>query len=135
MLFTWRGGFGQQFLSDYYTYLGNPFSWLAVLVPRAHVDLAVFAVTPITMGAAAAVMTVYLGKLHPGPWWQRGVLGACYGLCGWALSDASYIPMWLWGLVALPSSASPSSGAWRSAAGRGWRCSSRSPGSATSTPR
>ncbi|MGW6979580.1 YfhO family protein [Streptomyces sp. NPDC054932] len=102
VLFTWRGGFGQQFLSDYYTYLGNPFSWLAVLVPRDHVDLAVFAVTPLTMGTAAAVMTVYLGKLHPGPWWQRGVLGATYGLCGWALSDASYIPMWLWGLVALP---------------------------------
>ncbi|MGR4882955.1 YfhO family protein [Streptomyces sp. LARHCF249] len=102
LLFTWRGGFGQQFLSDYHTYLGNPFSWLAVLVPRAHVDLAVFAVTPITMGTAAALMTVYLGRLHPGPWWQRGVLGACYGLCGWALSDASYIPMWLWGLVALP---------------------------------
>ncbi|MFG2880349.1 YfhO family protein [Streptomyces sp. NPDC048337] len=102
VLFSWRGGFGQQFLSDYYTYLGNPFSWLAVLVPRAHVDLAVFAITPITMGTAAAVMTVYLGKLHPGPWWQRGVLGATYGLCGWALSDASYIPMWLWGLVALP---------------------------------
>jgi uncharacterized membrane protein YfhO len=102
ILFTWRGGFGQQFLSDYYTYLGNPFSWLAVPVPRAHVDLAVFLVTPVTMGAAAAVMTVYLGKLRPGPWWQRGVLGACYGLCGWALSDASYIPMWLWGLVALP---------------------------------
>ncbi|WP_329380772.1 YfhO family protein [Streptomyces sp. NBC_01351] len=102
VLFTWRGGFGQQFLSDYYTYLGNPFSWLTVLVPRAHVDLAVFAITPITMGTAAALMAVYLGKLHPGPWWQRGVLGATYGLCGWALSDASYIPMWLWGLVALP---------------------------------
>lgn len=102
LLFTWRGGFGQQFLSDYHTYLGNPFSWLAVLVPRAHVDLAVFALTPLTMGTAAALMTVYLGRLHPGPWWQRGVLGACYGLCGWALSDASYIPMWLWGLVALP---------------------------------
>ncbi|MCB5178648.1 YfhO family protein [Streptomyces antimicrobicus] len=102
LLFTWRGGFGQQFLSDYYTYLGNPLSWLAVVVPRAHVDLAVFVVTPLTMGLAAAVMTVYLGKLVPGPWWQRGVLGAAYGLCGWALSDASYIPMWLWGLVALP---------------------------------
>ncbi|MEV7524706.1 YfhO family protein [Streptomyces sp. NPDC091371] len=102
VLFTWRGGFGQQFLSDYYTYLGNPFSWLTVLVPRAHVDLAVFAMTPLTMGTAAALMAVYLGKLQPGPWWQRGVLGATYGLCGWALSDASYIPMWLWGLVALP---------------------------------
>ncbi|MGW5395953.1 YfhO family protein [Streptomyces sp. NPDC003952] len=102
LLFTWRGGFGQQFLSDYYTYLGNPFSWLAVLVPRAHVDLAVFMITPLTMGTAAALMAVYLGKLQPGPWWQRGVLGAVYGLCGWALSDASYIPMWMWGLVALP---------------------------------
>ncbi|MGW7137577.1 YfhO family protein [Streptomyces xanthophaeus] len=102
LLFTWRGGFGQQFLSDYSTYLGNPFSWLAVLVPRDRVDLAVFAVSPVTMGTAAALMAVYLGKLHPGPWWQRGTLGACYGLCGWALSDASYIPMWLWGLAALP---------------------------------
>ncbi|CAL9513996.1 hypothetical protein SUDANB120_03706 [Streptomyces sp. enrichment culture] len=102
LLFTWRGGFGQQFLSDYHTYLGNPFSWAAVLVPRGNVDLAVFAVTPLTSGTAAAAMAVYLGRLRPGPWWQRGVLGACYGLCGWALSDASYIPMWLWGLVALP---------------------------------
>ncbi|MCY0932988.1 YfhO family protein [Streptomyces sp. H34-S4] len=102
LLFTWRGGFGQQFLSDYHTYLGNPLSWLAVLVPRARVDLAVFAITPLTMGAAAALMAVYLGRVHPGPWWQRGVLGATYGLCGWALSDASYIPIWLWGLVALP---------------------------------
>ncbi|MEV7835106.1 YfhO family protein [Streptomyces subrutilus] len=102
LLFTWRGGFGQQFLSDYSTYLGNPFSWLVVLVPRAHVDLAVFALTPLTLGTAAALMTVYLGRLQPGPWWQRAVLGSCYGLCGWALSDASYIPMWLWGLVALP---------------------------------
>lgn len=65
-------------------------------------DLAVFAITPVTMGTAAALMAVYLGKLQPGPWWQRGVLGAAYGLCGWALSDASYIPMWMWGLVALP---------------------------------
>ncbi|MET9851805.1 YfhO family protein [Streptomyces sp. NPDC006450] len=102
LLFTWHGGFGQQFLSDYHTYLGNPFSWLAVLVPRAHVDLAVFAITPVTMGTAAALMAVYLGKLHAGPWWQRGALGAVYGLCGWALSDASYIPMWMWGLAALP---------------------------------
>ncbi|WP_432085711.1 YfhO family protein [Streptomyces sp. bgisy095] len=101
-LFTWRGAFGQQFLSDYYTYLGNPFSWLVTLVPRAHVDLVVFAISPLTMGLAAALMAVYLGRLVPGPWWQRGVLGAAYGLCGWALSDASYIPMWLWGLVALP---------------------------------
>lgn len=135
VLFTWRGGFGQQFLSDYYTYLGNPFSWLAVLVPRAHVDLAVFAVTPVTMGAAAAVMTVYLGKLHPGPWWQRGVLGACYGLCGWALSDASYIPMWLWGLVALPLLGIAVEWCLEERRWPGWRCSSRSPGSATSTPR
>lgn len=102
LLFTWHGGFGQQFLSDYHTYLGNPFSWLAVLVPRSHVDLAVFVITPVTMGAAAALMTVYLGTLRPGPWWQRGILGAVYGLCGWALSDASYVPIWLWGLVALP---------------------------------
>ncbi|MFJ3925647.1 YfhO family protein [Streptomyces sp. NPDC090022] len=102
VLFSWRGGFGQQFLADYATYLGSPLSWLTVLVPRHHVDLAVFALTPLTMALAAALMTVYLGRLVPGPWWQRGVLGATYGLCGWALSDASYIPMWLWGLAALP---------------------------------
>ncbi|WP_234332304.1 YfhO family protein [Streptomyces sp. NRRL S-87] len=102
LLFNWRGGFGQQYLADYATYLGNPFSWLTVLVPRRHVDIAVFALSPLTMGLAAALMAVYLGRLAPGSWWQRGVLGACYGLCGWALSDASYIPMWLWGLAALP---------------------------------
>ncbi|MER7758892.1 YfhO family protein [Streptomyces sp. NPDC097619] len=100
--FSWRSGLGHQFLADYATYLANPLSWTTVLVPRHHVDLAVFALTPLTLGLAAAVMAGWLGRIAPGPWWQRGLLGACYGLCGWALCDASYIPMWQWGLVALP---------------------------------
>lgn len=102
LFLSWHTGFGQQFLADHHTYLGNPLSWLAVLVPRHRVDLAVFALTPLTLGLAAALMAGYLGRLAPGPGWQRGLLGACYGLCGWAVADASYIPMWLWGLVALP---------------------------------
>ncbi|MFI6583683.1 YfhO family protein [Embleya sp. NPDC050493] len=101
-LFNWRSGFGTQFLSDYHTYLGNPFSLLAILVPRGSVDIVVFLVAPLTMGLAAAMMTVYLKRLSPGAWWMRATLGASYGLCGWALSDASYIPMWMWGLVSLP---------------------------------
>ncbi|MCB5165967.1 YfhO family protein [Streptomyces bambusae] len=102
LLFSWRSGYGQQFLADHHTYLGNPLSWLAVLVPRDRVDLAVFALTPLTLGLAAAAMTLWLGRLAPGPGRLRALLGTCYGLCGWAAGDASYIPMWQWGLVALP---------------------------------
>jgi len=102
LFFNWRSGFGQQFLADYHTYLGNPLSLIVLLVPREHVDVAVFAITPLTMGLAAATMTVYLSHLVPGPRWLRAAIGVAYGLCGWAVSDASYIPMWMWGLVALP---------------------------------
>ncbi|MYS79943.1 YfhO family protein [Embleya scabrispora] len=100
--FNWRSGFGQQFLSDYHTYLGNPVSLIAILVPREHVDFAVYLVSPLTMGIAAAAMTVYLKHLAPGSRWMRAALGVAYALCGWSVSDASYIPMWTWGLVSLP---------------------------------
>ena len=102
LLFNWRSGFGQQFLADYHTYLGNPLSLIALVFPREHVDVAVFLVTPLTMGLAAATMTVYLRHLVPGPRMLRATIGVAYGLCGWAVSDASYIPMWMWGLVSLP---------------------------------
>lgn len=120
LLFSWQAGFGTGFLANFATYLTNPFSLLALVVPRADVPMAVYAVTPLSMAAAAAAMTSYLKVLTPvrtgdpagasgaggdrSPQyaaWGRVVLGASYGLCGWAF-NASYIPMWQWGLVALP---------------------------------
>jgi Bacterial membrane protein YfhO len=109
LLFNWQAGFGTGFLADFSTYLTNPFSLLALAVPRADVPFAVYAVTPLSMAAAAAAMTAYLRVLTPdrarptgnGATWGRVLLGASYGLCGWAF-NASYIPMWQWGLVALP---------------------------------
>jgi Bacterial membrane protein YfhO len=119
LLFSWQAGFGTGFLANFATYLTNPFSLLALAVPRADVPMAVYAVTPLSMAAAAAAMTGYLRMLTPErartaedegtgagagrdyATWARVVLGASYGLCGWAF-NASYIPMWQWGLVALP---------------------------------
>ncbi|MGO4425290.1 YfhO family protein, partial [Streptomyces sp. MCAF7] len=37
-----------------------------------------------------------------GRWWAAGALGASYALCGWSVAEASYNPMWLDGLIALP---------------------------------
>ena len=47
-------------------------------------------------------MAWLLLSLRPGRWWAAGLLGASYALCGWSLADASYNPMWLDGLIALP---------------------------------
>jgi uncharacterized membrane protein YfhO len=102
LLFNWQSGFGTQFLSDYHTYLGNPLSLTVLVFPRNHVDVAMFLVTPLTIAVAAAVMTVYLKYLAAGPAWLRATLGACYAVCGWSIGSGGYIPMWMWGLVALP---------------------------------
>lgn len=47
-------------------------------------------------------MTVFLGRLHPGPGPLRALLAVGYGLCAWVLNDGFADPMWMWGLVALP---------------------------------
>jgi len=102
LFLNWDSAYGVGFLPDFHTYLMNPFSWIVVLFPRDHIDTAVFWVTPMSMALGAAVMTCYLGMISKGSWWQRAVLGAAYGMCAWALDDASPDPMWLWGLVSFP---------------------------------
>ncbi|WP_051939946.1 YfhO family protein [Phaeacidiphilus oryzae] len=102
LLFNWNSGYGVPFLGDFLTYLANPFSWLTYFFPRDEVDLPVFLTTLLSIGLAAAVMTAFLRRLHPGSPWLRALLGTGYGTCAWALNDASADPMWLWGLVAIP---------------------------------
>ncbi|GIM90823.1 YfhO family protein [Paractinoplanes toevensis] len=103
LFFSWSSGYGTAFLPDFFSFLTNPFSWLVGLFPRDLLDLPVFLVTLLSLGLAAALMTVFLGRLAPGsPWW-RMLLGVGYGLCGWVINDAFADPMWLWGLAALPA--------------------------------
>jgi putative flippase GtrA len=102
LLLNWQSGFGVPYLPDFVTYLGNPLSLLAATFPRDRVDLAVFVITAMKLAAAAAAMTWYLSTLRRGPGWLAGALGAAYGLCGWAIDDGAYVPMWLDGLVAFP---------------------------------
>ncbi|MEU9122750.1 YfhO family protein [Streptomyces sp. NPDC048506] len=102
LLFNWSSGYGVPFLADFFTYLMNPFSWLVGLFPRELADLPVFLVTLFSIGLGAALMTVLLGRLHPGSGWLRALLSVGYGLCAWVLNDGFADPMWMWGLVALP---------------------------------
>ncbi|WP_336110876.1 YfhO family protein [Streptomyces sp. PTD9-10] len=113
LLVNWQSGYGSSFLPDIGTYLGSPFALLVALFPRDEIDLAVYVVTGLKTAAAAAAMACLLLALRPGgsrpdragdagSWWAAGLLGAAYALCGWSVADASYNPMWLDGLVALP---------------------------------
>ncbi|WP_406284003.1 YfhO family protein [Embleya sp. NBC_00896] len=102
LFFNWDSAYGTGYLPDFYTYLMNPFSWFVALFPRDQIDLAVFLITPLSMALGAALMTRYLGMISQGPWWQRAVLGAGFGMCAWALDDASPDPMWMWGLASFP---------------------------------
>jgi hypothetical protein len=102
ILFSWSSGYGVAFLPDFFSFLGNPFSWLVGLFPRDMIDFSVFLVTLLSLGLAAGLMTVFLGRLHPGSRWWRALLGVGYGLCGWVINDGFADPMWLWGLAALP---------------------------------
>ncbi|MFH8772469.1 YfhO family protein [Streptomyces sp. NPDC017958] len=102
LLVNWQSGYGSSFLPDLGTYLGSPFALLVALFPRDEIDLAVYVVTGLKTAAAAAAMACLLLTLRPGRWWAAGLLGASYALCGWSVADASYNPMWLDGLIALP---------------------------------
>jgi uncharacterized membrane protein YfhO len=102
LLFNWQSAFGVGFLADYGVDLGSPLSLLVGLFPRDQIDLAVFVVTVLKLSLAAAAMAVLLLKMYPGPRWVAAILGASYGVCGWAIDDGAYVPMWLDGLIALP---------------------------------
>ncbi|TDD25617.1 hypothetical protein E1218_14700 [Kribbella turkmenica] len=102
LLFNWQSAFGVGFLGDYGVVLGSPLSLLVGLFPRDQIDLAVYVVTVLKLSLAAAAMAVLLLKMSPGPRWVAAILGASYGVCGWAIDDAAYVPMWLDGLIALP---------------------------------
>ncbi|MEV6425505.1 YfhO family protein [Streptomyces sp. NPDC051662] len=99
---NWRSGFGSSLLPDLGTYLTSPFAPLVALFPRDEIDLAVYVITVAKLAAAGAVMAWLLLRLRPGSWWVAGALGGSYALCGWAVADAAYNPMWLDGLIAFP---------------------------------
>lgn len=102
--YNWSSGLGVPWLPDFGTYLAGPGTVAASLAPPAALDLAVTVATTAMMAGAAAMMVAYLYRLRPGgPWWLRGLLGASYGMCAWAVAEAAYVPMWLAGLVALPA--------------------------------
>ncbi|QNP63689.1 YfhO family protein [Streptomyces genisteinicus] len=104
LLLDWQSGYGSNALTDLGTYLTSPFSVLVALFPRDGIDLAVYVVTLVKTAVAAAAMTWLLTALHKGRGrrWAAGVLGASYALCGWSVTEASYNPMWLDGLIAFP---------------------------------
>ncbi|WP_371407060.1 YfhO family protein [Kribbella sp. NBC_00662] len=102
LLFNWQSAFGVGFLADFGVDLGSPLSLLVGLFPRHQIDLAVYVITTLKLSLAAAAMAALLMKMRPGPRWVAAMLGVSYGVCGWALDDGSYVPMWLDGLIALP---------------------------------
>ena len=92
----------QQLPARLRNYLSSPFAPLVALFPRDQIDLAVYVITVLKLGSAAAAMAVLLLVLRPGPRWAAGLLGTSYALCGWTSMLASYDPMWLDGLIAFP---------------------------------
>ncbi|MEU8620212.1 YfhO family protein [Streptomyces sp. NPDC048623] len=111
LLLNWQSGWGTSFLPDLATYLTSPFAPLVALAPRADLAYALYAITLLKTATAAAAMAFLLPRLQPAsrpvsggraPWWAAGVLGAAYGLCGWAILEAVYNPMWMDGLISFP---------------------------------
>jgi hypothetical protein len=102
LLFTWNAALGTPFLPDYVINLSSPFAPLVAFFPRDRIELAVFVITVLKYGAAAAAMARYLRVTYGGSRWLAPVFGMSYALCAWGFDDGSYVPMWLDGLVALP---------------------------------
>ncbi|MDX2969441.1 YfhO family protein [Kribbella solani] len=103
LIFNWSSGFGVPFLGDSMAYVGSTLSWIVLVLPRDHIDLALFLVDVAAIGLAAGAMATYLRWLRPtGPFWLAVIGGVSYGACAWAIDDAAYMSVWLNGLVAFP---------------------------------
>lgn len=103
LLFNWSSGFGVPFLGDFMAYVGSTLSWIALVLPRDRIDLALFLVAVAAIALGAGAMTAYLRKLRPtGPVWLAVAAGVSYGACAWAIDDAAYMTVWLNGMVAFP---------------------------------
>lgn len=104
LFFSWTVALGHPFYADFASYLSSPLNAAAqLLVPRSGVEVAITATVLVRMGLAATAMTHLLRQLPPGGHpWLAAALGIAYGTCAWAVDDASYVPMWLDGLVGLP---------------------------------
>lgn len=102
LFFNWRSAFGTGFYADFVTYLSSPFALLVYFFPRENVNLAVYVITLLKLAAAGAMMSFYLSVWKRGSWTFAGLLGASYALCGWAVDDSYFVPMWLDGLIAFP---------------------------------
>lgn len=100
---TWAVGGGVPSLGNYSTYFSNPLFAAVALFPADSVELAMWVITTLLYVLAAVSMVVLLRKLaQAGHSLALVVLAVSYALCGWAVADAEYIPMWLAGYVGLP---------------------------------
>ncbi|TDD61896.1 hypothetical protein E1263_05775 [Kribbella antibiotica] len=103
LIFNWQSGFGTPFVGDFMAYVGSSLSWIALILPRAQIDLALYLIAVAAMGLAAGAMTAYLRMLRPsGPVWVAITAGASYGACAWAVGEGAYMTLWLSGLIAFP---------------------------------
>ncbi|MCH5585136.1 YfhO family protein [Shimazuella sp. AN120528] len=102
LFYNWRSAFGTGFYADFVTYLSSPFELLVYFFPREKVNLAVYVITLLKLASAGAAMSFYLSSWKKGSWVFAGLLGASYALCGWAVDDSIFVPMWLDGLIAFP---------------------------------
>ncbi|GAA0587763.1 YfhO family protein [Kribbella sandramycini] len=103
LIFNWQSGFGAPFFGDFMAYVGSTLSWIAWIVPRDKIDLALFLVATAAMAIGAGAMTAYLRRLRPaGPTWIAIAAGISYGAGAWAVDDGAYMTLWLSGMVAFP---------------------------------
>lgn len=102
LFLNWSSGYGTSFLPDLGPCLTSPFALLVGVFPRDRIDLAVYVVTVLKMASASALMALLLLTLRGGRRWAAGLLSGSYALCDWSVVEASYNPMWLGGLIALP---------------------------------
>ncbi|MFC9688533.1 YfhO family protein [Kribbella sp. NPDC056951] len=103
LVFNWQSGFGVPFVGDFMAYIGSTLSWIAFVLPRDRIDLALFLIATAAIGIGAGAMTAYLRMIRPsGPVWIAVAAGASYGACSWSIDDAAYMTIWLSGMVAFP---------------------------------
>lgn len=100
---TWTVAGGVPMNGNIATYDGGfIFPFVLLLLPEAHVELALFLVTGLSYAVAAWTMMVSLRTLFRNPRWLDLIISTSYALSSWAVQDSGYVPMWLSGSYMLP---------------------------------
>lgn len=108
IFFSWNGGMGYDFYSNFFYYLASPFNIIAMLFGRSHMELGMVVTMLVQVGSCGVTMLYYFAHTRRNKM-RHGILNdavcilfsLAYAMCDYIVAY-QYNIIWLISLVLLP---------------------------------